>query len=219
MPSLVTSRLAKMPAALLMRTSIRSKRRHTSAATPRTDACEDMSAIKRSGAGPLAASATSAQALAPRRGSRQSIRTCEPMRASSRAAAKPMPLLAPVINTMVSWNTSGISVTAGRREHVDQVAVRIAKQHGAVAPRHLCRRLHPVVDVFLQPLVFGVDVLDFEIEDRGAVGRRLGDAFSIGAQSGAVRDRQALARTALEFHISAAQDRGGSAGYTLVESR
>src|ERR1039458_8919347 len=53
-----------------------------------------------------------------------------------------------------------------RREEVDEVAVGVAEQDGAVAPGHRGGLLNPVVDQRREPLVFAVDVLDAELDDR-----------------------------------------------------
>jgi len=60
------------------------------------------------------------------------------------------------------------------REDVDQVPLRIAEDHAAVSPRLGCRRQHPLDAERLDPLVFGVSVLNEEVEnDLGPVGTRV----------------------------------------------
>jgi len=41
------------------------------------------------------------------------------------------------------------------------------------------RRHHPIAHACLQPFVFSIDIIDFEIEDHGTIGPRFGDAFAV----------------------------------------
>ena len=62
-----------------------------------------------------------------------------------------------------------------RREEVNQVAVGIAKQHSTVPPRHRGWFLYPLIDKRLQALVFGIDIVDAELDDDSViVGRHCG---------------------------------------------
>jgi hypothetical protein len=65
-------------------------------------------------------------------------------------------------------------VLGGRGEEVDEVAVGITEQDGAISPGHERRILHPFADDRLQPLVLGVDVIDRELDDGSLVLRGLG---------------------------------------------
>src|SRR5262245_38265017 len=105
------------------------------------------------------------------------MRTWAPSRASSHAVARPMPLFAPVMRTILPCMASGIRRPAYRREDVDEIAVGIPEQHRAAAPGQVGGCLDPVTDLVLQPLVLGVDVVDLEVEDRGPVRGRLGDVL------------------------------------------
>jgi len=55
------------------------------------------------------------------------------------------------------------------REQVDEVAVGVAEQDGAVAPGHRRRLLHPLVDQRGESLVLAVDVVDKELNDHAVV--------------------------------------------------
>src|SRR3984957_5385347 len=72
-----------------------------------------------------------------------------------------------------------LAVARGRVE-VEEVAVGVAEQHGAVAPGLAGRLLNPVGDGAPQARTLRVDVADLEFQDRRAVGRR-------GRRSGVVR--------------------------------
>src|SRR3569832_469666 len=59
---------------------------------------------------------------------------------------------------------------SGRREKVDGIAIRIAKQHRAIAPGHVTGLLQPVGHEILQARAFDIDVIDRELEDCRSVG-------------------------------------------------
>src|SRR5215468_96639 len=51
------------------------------------------------------------------------------------------------------------------REDVDQVSLGIAEDHAPISPRLRCRRQDPLDAECPDPLVFGVCVVDEEVED------------------------------------------------------
>src|SRR5580704_809520 len=171
MPSVLSSRCAKIPAALLTRTSIARNCWRMSPASTRMDACEDRSESSNVGAGPVATPATSAWARAPRAPSRQTINTHAPVCASARAVANPTPLFAPVIKTTLPCMASCFR-SARRGEHIDEIAVRVAKQHGPIAPRLGDRLQDKFTDDVLQTRPLFIDIVDLEIEDDRAIGPR-----------------------------------------------
>ena len=59
-------------------------------------------------------------------------------------------------------------------EEIDEVAVRIAEQYGAIPPGHRRGLLHPVAHEGLEPLVFFVHIIDVELYDHGMVVRWAG---------------------------------------------
>jgi len=69
----------------------------------RISRCDNKSARKTAGCRPVAAAATSFLAASARSASRQTITIALPWRANSRAVANPMPLLAPVMTTILSF--------------------------------------------------------------------------------------------------------------------
>src|SRR5260370_11702056 len=81
-----------------------------------------------------------------------------------------MPLLAPVMRAVFPCMASGPHGSARRHEHIDEIAVRIPKQHRPIAPGLISRRLDPFADAFLQAGVMRIDVPHLEIEDEPSVG-------------------------------------------------
>ena len=61
-----------------------------------------------------------------------------------------------------------------RCEEIDEIAIGIAEQDGAIPPGHGCWLLHPVADEGLEPLEFLVHIIDEELDDHGVVVRRTG---------------------------------------------
>src|SRR5580698_5175217 len=56
-------------------------------------------------------------------------------------------------------------VFGGRGEEVDEVAIGIAEEDGAVPPGHERWLLHPLADDGLQALVLGVDIVNHPLDD------------------------------------------------------
>src|SRR5260370_22465208 len=173
---------------------------------------DDISASRSSGAAPVATCATAARACAPRSVSRQTIRTRAPIFASSTAVTKPIPLLAPVMRTVFPCMTSRPHRSALHHEHIDEIAVRVPKQHRPVAPRLIGWRLNPFADAFLEPRVMRVDILHLEIEHERPIGAGGEDPLAINLSRGCARDREAFARSLLELNIAAADNLGGRPG-------
>src|SRR5439155_10479430 len=121
-------------------------------------ACEDRSATRSVGAGPVATCATASRAALPRPGSRQTMTTAARRSANPRAVAKPTPLLAPVMRTTLPsmrlipalstlFGSSDVSTTAWddiqqrrqlqfhegvkreRPQHLPDVILRLALHH------------------------------------------------------------------------------------------
>src|SRR5579872_6499537 len=63
-----------------------------------------------------------------------------------------------------------------RLKEIDRVAIGIAKQHGAIAPRHVLGLLQPVGHDAVDTFPLAVDIVDFELKDRRLIGT--GDPFS-----------------------------------------
>jgi len=59
-------------------------------------------------------------------------------------------------------------------KEIDQVAVGVAEQDGAIPPGHGRRLLHPLEDDGPEPLEFFVHVIDEELDDDGVVVRWAG---------------------------------------------
>src|SRR5450755_5006096 len=59
-------------------------------------------------------------------------------------------------------------------EEIDEVAVGIAEQRGAIPPGHRCGLLYPLAHEGLEPLVFFVHIIDLELDDHRVVVRRAG---------------------------------------------
>lgn len=57
----------------------------------------------------------------------------------------------------------------GRGEEVDEIAIGIAEEDGAVSPGHECWLLLPVADDGLEPFVLSVHIVDHPFEDGGLI--------------------------------------------------
>jgi hypothetical protein len=83
---------------------------------------------------------------------------------------------------------------ADRREEIDEIAVGVAEEQGAVAPGHGRRRLDEVADDGLQPGIFRIDVGDAEFDDGAVI---VGRARRTGSEQGdraRAADRQRAGR-------------------------
>src|SRR3569833_1598572 len=56
-------------------------------------------------------------------------------------------------------------ILSHRLEEVKQVAVGISEQHRTVPPRHRGRFLYPIIDKWLQTHIFGLDIVDAELNN------------------------------------------------------
>ena len=101
MPSFVTVRSFSTVPALLTSTSRRSNRRRTSSAKRRMSSCREKSQSNEETSAAGAPARTSSRQRAVLAASRPTITTFAPCRARLRAAVRPMPLVAPVISTLL----------------------------------------------------------------------------------------------------------------------
>src|SRR6185437_9768886 len=106
---------------------------------------------------------------------------------------------------------------ADRSEEVDQVAVGIAEQHRANAPRLDRRFHHELADEGGEPLALAIDVFDLEIENGRPIGSRHGGAGAISLQRLLTGDGE-IADGQIEFEIALVAG-AGNAGDLLIESR
>src|SRR5229473_3657340 len=120
MPSFVSVRSLNTVPALFTRTSRRSKRRRNSSARRLTSACWEKSQRSDDTSAPGAPPRTSSRQRAVLAASRPTITTLAPCLARLRAASKPIPLVAPVTQTLLP--------------RMSQIMVRGPIAQGGIAP-------------------------------------------------------------------------------------